>query len=69
MCIAKNNLAHPLLKDTFSLLGSSKCEVMSVLDLEDAFHPLRLMENSKKYCQILPYSGSASYLYKRMPMG
>ena len=38
MQIAKNNLAYPLLKDTFSMLGSSKCEVMSVLDLKDAFH-------------------------------
>ena len=27
------------------------------------------MENSKKYCGILPYFGSASYLYQRMPMG
>ena len=30
MRIAKNNLAYPLLRDTFSLLGSSRCEVMSV---------------------------------------
>ena len=42
---------------------------MSVLDLKDAFHSLRLMENSKKYCGILPYFRSASYLYQRMPMG
>ena len=69
MRIAKNNLAYPLLKDTFTMLGSSKCEVMSVLDLKDAFHSLRLTENSKKYCGILPYFGSASYLYQRMPMG
>ena len=48
MRIAKNNLAYPLLKDMFTLLGSSKCEVMSVLDLKDAFHTLRLTENSKK---------------------
>ena len=67
--IAKNNLAYPLLKDTFSVLGSSKCEVLSVLDLKDAFHSLRLSENSKKYCGMLPYFGSASYLYQRMPMG
>ena len=40
MCIAKNNLAYPLLKDTFLMLGSSKCEVMSILDLKDAFHSL-----------------------------
>ena len=45
------------------------CEVMSVLHLKDAFHSLRLLEKSKKYCGILPYFGSASYLYQRMPMG
>ena len=67
--IAKNNLAYPLPKDTFSVLGSSKCEVLSVLDLKDTFHSLRLSENSKKYCGIPPYFGSASYLYQRMPMG
>ena len=40
--IAKNNLAYPLVRDTFSVLGISKCEVLSVLDLKDAFHSLRL---------------------------
>ena len=67
--IVKNNLAYPLLKDTFSVLCSYKCEVLSVLDLKDAFHSLRLSENSQKYCGILPYFGSASYLYQRMSMG
>ena len=65
MRIAKNNLAYPLIKDMFTLLGSSKCEALSVLDLKDAFHSLRLTKN----CRILPYFGSASYLYQRMPMG
>ena len=69
MCIAKNNLAYPLFKDTFTLLGSSRCEVLSVLDLKDAFHSPRLTENSKRCCGILLYFGSASYLYQRMPMG
>ena len=69
MRITKNNLAYPLIKDTFTMLGSSKCEVTSVLDLKDAFHSLRLTESSKMYCRILPYFGSASYLYQRMPMG
>ena len=68
MRIAKNNLAYPLLKDMFTFLGSSKCEVLSVLDLKDVFHSLRLTEKSKKYCGILPYFCSASYLYQRMPM-
>ena len=53
--IAKNNLAYPLVRDTFSVLGNLKCEVLSVLDLKDAFHLLRLSENSKKYCGIPPY--------------
>ena len=51
------------------MLGSSKCEDMSVLDLKDAFHSLQLTENSKKFCGILPYFSSPSYLYQRMPMG
>ena len=45
--IAKNNLAYPLIKDTFSLLGSSRQQLLSVLDLKDAFDSLRLLENSK----------------------
>ena len=69
MRIAKNHLAYPLLKEMFTMLGTSKCEVLSVLDLKGAFHSLRLTDSSKKYCGILPYFGSASYLYQRMPMG
>ena len=66
--IAKNNLAYPLVRDTFSVLGNSKCEVLSVLDLKDAFYSLRFSENSRKYCGILPYFCSSSYLYQRMPI-
>ena len=67
--MAKNNSAYPLVRDTFYVLGSSKCEVLSVLDLKDVFHSLRLSENSIRYCGMLPYFGSMSYLYQRMPMG
>ena len=67
--IAENNLAYPLVRDTFSVLGNLKCEVLSVLDLKDPFHSLRLSENSRKYCGILPYFGSSSDLYQRMSMG
>ena len=52
--IAKNDLACPLVKDTFSVLSTSKCEVLSVLDLKYAFHSLRLLEDLKKYCSVLP---------------
>ena len=53
--IAQNNLAYPLLKNTFLVLGSSRCEVLYALDLKDAFHSLRLSENSKRFCRILPH--------------
>ena len=34
MRIAKNNFAYPLVRDMFSMLGSSRCKVLSVLDLK-----------------------------------
>ena len=67
--IAKNNFAYALIKDTFATLCNSKCDVLLVLELKDAFYSFMLSENSKKYCGILPYFGSALYLYQRMPMG
>ena len=67
--IAKHNLAYPLVRDTFLVLGNSKCEVLLVLDLKDAFRSLRLSEQAKKFCGILPYFRSALYIYQRMPMG
>ena len=67
--IAKNNLAYPLVRDTFLVLGNCKCEVCLVLDLKDAFHSLRLSKQAKKFCGILPYFRSALYIYQRMPTG
>ena len=61
--IAKKQPCISFSKGHITTLGNSKCEVLSVLDLKDAFHSLRLSEKSKKYCGILPYFGSASYLY------
>ena len=60
---------HLNMSDMFSVFGNSNCKVLSVLNLKDAFHLLRLSENSKRYCGILPYFGSSSYLYQRMLMG
>ena len=53
--IAKTNLAFPLVQDEFSILASSKCEVLAVIDFKYAFHAIGLMEELKKYCRILPY--------------
>ena len=57
------------MKDTFSVLGSSRCKVLSVLDRKDGFHSLSHLENSKRCFGILPHFGSTSYLYLRMSVG
>ena len=62
-------MPYPLVRNTFSVLGISRCQVLSILDLKDTFHSLWLSENSKKYCGILPYFGNACHLYQKMPMG
>ena len=41
-------MAYPLLKDTFSVLGRSKCDVLSVLDLKDTFHSLKTVRPFKE---------------------
>ena len=46
--IAKNNLACSLLKDTFSILGSSKFEVLSVLDLKRCIPLLEIIRKLKE---------------------
>ncbi len=68
-CLVTLNPSVPLLHDTIQQLGASECEVLSVIDLRDAYHTLRLDEESKKYCGITPYYGSPSYLYQRLGMG
>ena len=59
----------PLVRDAIQILGASGCEVISLLDLRDAYHSLPLSERSKKFCGITPYYGSSTYLYQRLGMG
>ena len=65
----RRNTATPLLRDIFKILGRSRCEVLSCVDLKDAFHSLSLTDKAKEFCGILPYFGSAHYRYKVLPMG
>ena len=67
--IRRRNTASPLLKDIFNILGHSRCEVMSCVDIKDAFHSIKLNEKSKEFCGILPYFGSTHYRYEVLPMG
>ena len=43
------------MSDVLSILGNSKCEVVSCVDIKDAYHSIRLTGKSKEYCGILPY--------------
>ena len=42
---------------------------LSMIDLRDAFHTLRLALSSQKNCGITPYYGSPTYHYLCMGMG
>ena len=59
----------PLVRDAIQILGNSGCEILSVLDLRDAYHTLRLSKRSQRFCGITPYYGSDTYLYQRLGMG
>ena len=48
------NLDFPLVRDAFAILECSKYECLTVLDLKDAYQTIKLSENSKPYCDILP---------------
>ena len=67
--ILRKNTSIPLMSDVSSILGNSECEVVSCVDIKDAYHSLRLTEKSKEYCGILPYFGSPIYRYEVLPMG
>ena len=67
--ILRRNISIPLMSDVLSILGNSECEVVSCVDIKDAYHSIRLTEKSKEYCGILSYFGSPIYRYEVLPIG
>ena len=67
--ILRRNTSIPLISDVLSILGNSECEMVSCIDIKDAYHSIKLTEKSKEYCGILPYFGSPIYRYEVLPMG
>ena len=52
--IAKNSIAYPLLKDTFSGLGSSRCKVLSVSSIFQSYiNAILDCLQSRKYCKAI----------------
>ena len=62
-------MTFPLVRECIQAIGASQCEVMSVIDLRDAYHTLRLAPSSQQYTGITPYYGADTYQYLRMAMG
>ena len=67
--IIRRNTSTPLLRDIFIMLGRAQCEVLSCVDLKEAFHSVPLTPEAKEFCGILPYFGSPHYRYEALPMG
>ena len=67
--LVKLNMTFPLVRECIQSIGASQCEVMSVIDLRDAYHTLRLAPSSQQYTGITPYYGADTYQYLRMAMG
>ena len=66
--ILRRNTSIPLMSDVLCILGNSECEVVSCVDIKDAYHSIRLTEKNKEYCGTLPYFGSPIYRYEVLPM-
>ena len=67
--ILRRNTYIPLLSDVLSILGSSECEVVSCVDIKDAYHSIPLTERSKEFCSIFPYFVGPIYRHEVLPMG
>ena len=67
--VKRQNTATPLLSDIYQILGDSQSDILTCVDLKDAFHSLKLTDKAKDFCGILPYFGSPHYRYEVMPMG
>ena len=67
--LVKLNMTFPLVREYIQAIGASQCKVMSVIDLHDAYHTLRLAPLSQHYTGITPYYSADTYQYLRMAMG
>ena len=66
--IVRRNTSTPLLRDIFIMLGRAQCEVLSCVDLKEAFHSLPLTQKPKSsvvYSHILgaPTLGMRYFLW------
>ena len=56
-------MTFPLVRECIQAIVASQCEVMSVINLRDAYHTLRLAISSQQYTGITQYYGADTYEY------
>ena len=61
--------AQHLIQDAINKIGESGANLISLVDLKDAYHSLVLDPNSRKYTGVIPFFGHPSLTYQRLPMG
>ena len=67
--LVKINHVFPLIRACMQVIGQTHFEVMSITDLRDGYHLLRLAWDTQKYCKIMLFYGSPTYFYLRLNMG
>jgi hypothetical protein len=67
--IVRRNTTTPLMRDIFNTLGRAKLDILSCIDLKDAYHSIKLSKEAKELCGIVPYFGAPCYRFERMPQG
>jgi hypothetical protein len=67
--IVRRNTTTPLMRDIFNTLGRASIELLSCIDLKDAYHSIKLSKEAKELCGIVPYFGAPCYRFERMPQG
>ena len=64
--LVKINHGFPLVKDCILAIGQRHCEVIALADIQDTYHTLRLILDSKRYYGMTPFCVSAPYFYLRV---
>ena len=59
----------PLIREAIQTIGEAQPTILSVLDLKQAYHCLKLSPKCQKYCSFTSYFGGKSYNCLRLPMG
>ena len=67
--ILRRNAATPLINDILQILGNSKCETLSCIDLKVAFHSLGLIEKIQRVLWNFALFGSAHFRHEVLTIG